>query len=556
MLDTVGVIRSMRDSYGLKPSLKPTVYIKCRAADALAAMRAQADNVKCLAKLGEVRPPRPPRAPRPPAPAGRSERRERRPWRGRGPSFISSPQRGIAQAWSTHVVKHLKRFESVWRSRAPSAASAGNTLLKHPLSVGRSRCCRRRTRWRAAAASARSATPWRCTLCSRAWWTSTPRSPSSTSQTPSPPLPLPTLSFLQQRHLLCSHLFPTGMHPPSVLTRGGWCRSIANKTKEVEKLKGAMAAASWDKVRPQRQYPKRGVMCAVHDHLKQLSDTFPMHLTDRRVCTGPRECQGADTHQRGVAFRRARRARAGARHVSRPQGGRVERKIRFIYWFPWLTSVNVRFLLMRTIRSVNACGLVERCEPAAVVMFNRCTAPGRWPRAQCPPAQQKLSAWRREGVLQHGSHVKNRLTSPTECRSLRDTTSERARAHPRGVCAVPRVDEFVHPLHGRHLLRALRHPRKRRLHVRTARREVGAGETPPGRGLWGRGVAHSATSPEIEIRCMQLPLPEERSESRGGRGCKQRAGGALSACSFAARACTPPPPIRTPASETPSNPSV
>lgn len=48
MQEAVSVARSMRDSYGLKPSLKPTLYIKCRGDAVMAAMKDQVSHAQHL----------------------------------------------------------------------------------------------------------------------------------------------------------------------------------------------------------------------------------------------------------------------------------------------------------------------------------------------------------------------------------------------------------------------------------------------------------------------------------------------------------------------------
>ena len=55
MQEAVGVARSMRDSYGLKPSQKPTLYIRCRGDDVLSAMK---DQVMTLNPKPETRNPK------------------------------------------------------------------------------------------------------------------------------------------------------------------------------------------------------------------------------------------------------------------------------------------------------------------------------------------------------------------------------------------------------------------------------------------------------------------------------------------------------------------
>lgn len=54
MLEVVGVVRSMRDSYGLKPSQRPVLYVRGRSAEVCAVMTRQKDNVVALAKTGEL----------------------------------------------------------------------------------------------------------------------------------------------------------------------------------------------------------------------------------------------------------------------------------------------------------------------------------------------------------------------------------------------------------------------------------------------------------------------------------------------------------------------
>jgi hypothetical protein len=52
MQDIVGVARSMRDSYGLKPSMRPVLFVKCRSK--VESMREEADNIKTLVKCESV----------------------------------------------------------------------------------------------------------------------------------------------------------------------------------------------------------------------------------------------------------------------------------------------------------------------------------------------------------------------------------------------------------------------------------------------------------------------------------------------------------------------
>lgn len=52
MQEMLSVTRSMRDSYGLKPSMKPVVYFKCRKH--LAAIQSEAENLKTLARCETV----------------------------------------------------------------------------------------------------------------------------------------------------------------------------------------------------------------------------------------------------------------------------------------------------------------------------------------------------------------------------------------------------------------------------------------------------------------------------------------------------------------------
>jgi valyl-tRNA synthetase len=54
MLEVVGVVRSMRDSYGLKPSQRPVVFVRGRSAEVCAVMTRQKDNIATLAKTGEL----------------------------------------------------------------------------------------------------------------------------------------------------------------------------------------------------------------------------------------------------------------------------------------------------------------------------------------------------------------------------------------------------------------------------------------------------------------------------------------------------------------------
>ena len=52
MQDIVSVARSMRDSYGLKPSMRPVLFVKCRSK--VESMREEADNIKTLVKCESV----------------------------------------------------------------------------------------------------------------------------------------------------------------------------------------------------------------------------------------------------------------------------------------------------------------------------------------------------------------------------------------------------------------------------------------------------------------------------------------------------------------------
>ena len=54
MLEVVGVVRSMRDSYGLKPSQRPVLFVRGRSAEVCEVMTRQKDNVVALAKTGEL----------------------------------------------------------------------------------------------------------------------------------------------------------------------------------------------------------------------------------------------------------------------------------------------------------------------------------------------------------------------------------------------------------------------------------------------------------------------------------------------------------------------
>ncbi len=52
MQEVVSVARSMRDSYGLKPSMRPVLFVKCRSK--VDAMREEAENIKTLVKCESV----------------------------------------------------------------------------------------------------------------------------------------------------------------------------------------------------------------------------------------------------------------------------------------------------------------------------------------------------------------------------------------------------------------------------------------------------------------------------------------------------------------------
>ena len=54
MQEVVGVVRSMRDSYGLKPSQRPVLYVRGRNAEVCKVMAEQKGNLTTLAKTGEI----------------------------------------------------------------------------------------------------------------------------------------------------------------------------------------------------------------------------------------------------------------------------------------------------------------------------------------------------------------------------------------------------------------------------------------------------------------------------------------------------------------------
>jgi len=54
MLEVVGVVRSMRDSYGLKPSQRPVLYVRGRSDEVCTVMTQQKDNILALAKTGDI----------------------------------------------------------------------------------------------------------------------------------------------------------------------------------------------------------------------------------------------------------------------------------------------------------------------------------------------------------------------------------------------------------------------------------------------------------------------------------------------------------------------
>ena len=54
MLELVGVVRSMRDSYGLKPSQRPVIFVRGRSAEVCDVMTRQTANIMTLAKTGEM----------------------------------------------------------------------------------------------------------------------------------------------------------------------------------------------------------------------------------------------------------------------------------------------------------------------------------------------------------------------------------------------------------------------------------------------------------------------------------------------------------------------
>ena len=54
MLEVVGVVRSMRDSYGLKPSQRPVLFLRGRNDEVCRVLTAQQSNVMALAKTGDI----------------------------------------------------------------------------------------------------------------------------------------------------------------------------------------------------------------------------------------------------------------------------------------------------------------------------------------------------------------------------------------------------------------------------------------------------------------------------------------------------------------------
>ena len=54
MLEIVGVVRSMRDSYGLKPSQRPAIFVRGRSAEVCKVMTEQKDNIVALAKTADT----------------------------------------------------------------------------------------------------------------------------------------------------------------------------------------------------------------------------------------------------------------------------------------------------------------------------------------------------------------------------------------------------------------------------------------------------------------------------------------------------------------------
>ena len=54
MLEVVGVVRSMRDSYGLKPSLRPVIFVRGRNDEVCKVMSEQKDNIVALGKTGDL----------------------------------------------------------------------------------------------------------------------------------------------------------------------------------------------------------------------------------------------------------------------------------------------------------------------------------------------------------------------------------------------------------------------------------------------------------------------------------------------------------------------